>query len=249
MPLSNLLFWICIILIIASFFLFPSFWKKLIVLFGGFLNVFVEDKAKTPDGANAIYSKAIEAAEDGYNKTHSTLSKFTGQLDSAKRKLDSSKEKLKSVEKQCESLVKNGKIEQAEVLVEERETLLSEIKQQTMLVERLVPLQKEAEELFRLSEKKLRQLKQERKEVVSELSLNSQMSQAYDDLDELKKSKAIDKLLDSVNDAQKESREKVVGAKTIHENKLSTRIARAEEAANKSSSNEYLEKLKAKYNK
>lgn len=35
--------------------LFPSFRQQLKALAGGFLQVFVQDTAKTPDGARAIY--------------------------------------------------------------------------------------------------------------------------------------------------------------------------------------------------
>ena len=50
----------CIALAIAAIIIFPSFRQKLKSLVSGFLNVLVEDVAKTPEGAKAVYSQAIE---------------------------------------------------------------------------------------------------------------------------------------------------------------------------------------------
>ena len=83
MPLSNLLILCGVGGAAAVLLLFPEFRKKLGVLLGGFLNLFVEDTAKTPEGAAAIYSKAIEEAEDKYNKASDALKRMTGRLETA----------------------------------------------------------------------------------------------------------------------------------------------------------------------
>ena len=44
---------------VGSLILFPSFRQQLKALAGGFLQVFVQDTAKTPDGARAIYAQKI----------------------------------------------------------------------------------------------------------------------------------------------------------------------------------------------
>lgn len=46
--------------------LFPSFRQQLKALAGGFLQVFVQDTAKTPDGARAIYAQKIDESTDYY---------------------------------------------------------------------------------------------------------------------------------------------------------------------------------------
>ena len=60
--------------------LFPSFRQQLKALAGGFLQNFVQDTAKTPDGARAIYAQKIDEMTEKYNKACDTLQKLTGKL-------------------------------------------------------------------------------------------------------------------------------------------------------------------------
>lgn len=46
--------------------LFPSFRQQLKALAGGFLQIFVQDTAKTPDGARAIYAQKIDEMTEKY---------------------------------------------------------------------------------------------------------------------------------------------------------------------------------------
>ena len=67
------------------------------------------------------------------------------------------------------------------------------------------------------------------------------------DLDELKKDTATAKMLDAVMDGSKDLQKEVDGARVVHENRASTKIARAEQKAAQLKSDEYLESLKKKY--
>ena len=51
---------------VGSLILFPSFRQQLKALAGGFLQVFVQDTAKTPDGARAIYAQKIDEMTEKY---------------------------------------------------------------------------------------------------------------------------------------------------------------------------------------
>ena len=51
---------------VISLILFPSFRQQLKALAGGFLQVFVQDTAKTPDGARAIYAQKIDEMTEKY---------------------------------------------------------------------------------------------------------------------------------------------------------------------------------------
>ena len=60
--------------------LFPSFRQQLKALAGGFLQVFVQDTAKTPDGARAIYAQKIDELTEKYTDACDTLRNLTGKL-------------------------------------------------------------------------------------------------------------------------------------------------------------------------
>ena len=68
-------------------------------------------------------------------------------------------------------------------------------------------------------------------------------------MDELKNVTATDKLLESVRDKNKDLDAVVEGSKAVHDNKMSTRLQKADAEAKKMQSNDYLESLKKKYNK
>lgn len=52
---------------VISLILFPSWREQIKTLAGGFLQKFVQDTAKTPEGAKAIYAQKIDEATDQYN--------------------------------------------------------------------------------------------------------------------------------------------------------------------------------------
>ena len=81
------------------------------------------------------------------------------------------------------------------------------------------------------------------------MKVKKQLQEVYDDMDELKNVTATDRLLDSVRDKNKDLDAMVEGSRVVHENKISTKLSKAEVEAKKTSSNEYLESLKKKYNK
>lgn len=47
------------VVFVLALIIFPGVRGKLKVLVGGFLNIFVEDIAKTPEGAKAVFQQAI----------------------------------------------------------------------------------------------------------------------------------------------------------------------------------------------
>ena len=70
------IFWILLGLFAAALILFPEFRGKLVVLIRGGLNMFVEDRAKTPEGAEAVFTQAINEAEEQYTKASTTYNKL-----------------------------------------------------------------------------------------------------------------------------------------------------------------------------
>lgn len=249
MGLIELLLVIVLVFFVLILVLFPNFRKKLKTMTSGFLNVFIEDKAKTPEGARAIFAEAIEESQDKYNSANDTYRKLYGKLTHMKNMKEQSQAKLKECEAACESLVKAGKLEAAQIKAEEREELLRAYTIYNKAVTDLEPRVQDAANIQNECEKRLRKLKQQSKEVVQGLEMNKQMQEIYDDLDELKKTTATSKLLEHVNDAYEESQNTVAGAKAVHENKVSTKISKTNAEADKVKTNDYLESLKNKYNK
>lgn len=239
---------VIVALFVIALVLFPEFRKKLMVLIGGGLNVFVEDTAKTPEGANAVFSQAIEEAQDKYNRAANTLNKLSGELKSAENAIERLKKEIALAETNCENLVKSNNMSEAEVFATRRHELMVELENKKECVARLKPMVAEATQIHDACGKKLRDLKRNRKETVEKLKMNNQMKEMYSDLDELKKDTATSKMLGAVLDGSNDLQKEVDGARIVHENKTSTKIARAEQKAAQMKSDEYLESLKRKYN-
>ena len=68
------------------------------VLVKGFGNLFIEDVARTPQGAKAIYIQAIEEAQKAYGQASDTLNLLAGKLADAKIELDQTAKELRMPE-------------------------------------------------------------------------------------------------------------------------------------------------------
>lgn len=245
MELGTLIVIIVVALCVLVLIMFP----EARTLLKGFTRLFIKDMATTPEGAEALYGEKIEEAQEAYNKADNALKVAAGKLSNAKRDLDNLKSRLSHVEGECESLVKSGKIEMAQLKAEEREEIMSDIKRHSELVKAYTAAEATAREAHELCSKNLRKLERESKEVVENMKVKKQLKEVYDDMDELKNVTATDKLLDAVRDKNRDLDAIVEGSKVVYDNKLSTKLQRAEAEAKKTSSNDYLENLKKKYNK
>lgn len=245
MSLSQLIFWFVIICIVLILIIFPGARS----LLKGLIGVFIKDMATTPEGATAIYNEKIEESQDKYRAAHDALQKAVGNLSTARNDMENLKIRLSKAEQACEALVKNNKLEEAQLKVEEREEILMDIDRTAKLIAVYEKNERDAKEIFAVCEKQLRDIKRESKNVVQNMKVKQQLKEAYDDMDELKKNTSTDKLLDSIREKNKDLDAIVEGSRVVHENKLSTRLQRADAEAKKVQSNDYLESLKKKYNK
>ena len=239
MELRNILPILVVILVALALWISP----ELRTLLKGITRVFVKDMATTPEGAEAIYGEKIDQAQDNAYKL------AAGKYSNAKKDLDNLKAKLKKVEMDCEALVKTGKIDSAQLKAEEREEIIADINRGTELVKAYEKASATAKETQERCEKNLRALRRESKEVVENMKVKKQLQEVYDDMDDLKNVTATDKLLTSVREKNKDLDAIVEGSRVVHENRTSTKLARAEAEARKTCSNDYLDSLKKKYNK
>ena len=245
MELGKLIFIVAVVVIVLILILFPEARK----LLSGFTRLFIKDMATTPEGAEAIYEEKIDQAQESYNKADNAYKIAAGKLSNAQKDLDRKRKRLVNVESECESLVKTNQIELAQLKAEEREEILSDIRRVTGLVNAYKEATVAAKETQERCEKNLRSLKRESKEVVENMKVKKQLQEVYDDMDELKNVTATDKLLDSVRDKNRDLDAIVEGSKVVHNNKMSTKLEKAEAEAKKNNSNDYLNSLKKKYNK
>lgn len=245
MELGKLIFIVAVVVIVLILILFPEARK----LLSGFTRLFIKDMATTPEGAEAIYEEKIDQAQESYNKADNAYKIAAGKLSNAQKDLERKKKKLSTTEAECESLVKTGQIELAQLKADEREEIISDIRRITGLVNAYKEAAAAAKETQERCEKNLRSLKRESKEVVENMKVKKQLQEVYDDMDELKNVTATDKLLDSVRDKNRDLDAIVEGSKVVHNNKMSTKLEKAELEAKKNSSNDYLNSLKKKYNK
>ena len=245
MTTTQMIIGIVVIVFVVLLILFPEFRK----LFSGFFRVFVKDMATTPEGAEAIYAEKIEEAQEAYNKADNALRTASGKLSNAQNDLKSLYLQLTKIEKDCESLVQKGDIKNAEIKVEQREEILSSIARTEELIKAFSAAKNEAEQVYNHCQKQLTKLKRESKEVVENMKVKKQLQEVYDNMDELKNVTATDKLLEQVKEKNKDLNASVEGARVVHNNKLSTKIQKADDAARKVQSNDYLESLRKKYNK
>lgn len=245
MDLKTLLVGIGIVLFVLALIMFP----ELRTLLMGWTRVFIKDMATTPEGAEAIYEEKIKKVEVAYNKADNAYKLSAGKLHTAKQDMENLKAKLKKAESDCESLVKAGKMDLAQLKAEEREEILADINRCSKLVATYEEATADAKETQERCGQNLRKLKREGKEVVENMKVKKQLQEVYDDMDELKNVTATDKMLDSVREKNKDLNAIVEGSRVVHENKMSTKLAKAEVEARKNSSNDYLDSLKKKYNK
>lgn len=215
----------------------------------GFFNVLLEDTAKTTKGAEAIYAQAIEEEQEKYNKASNVYNAISGKLQKAKEKLEISKEELVKVEANCEKLVARGDFENASLYADKRDELLIDKDFYEKEIVKLTPMEKEAKFIFESVEKNLKKLKKERTLTIKKMELNQQSEETYNSLDELKNTKATSKLLETIKNEVDAGDERVAGARTVYNNKTSTRMAKAEVEMRKAATNDYIEELKRKHNK
>ena len=213
------------------------------------MNLFVEDMANTPEGAEAVYQQAIEELEEKYASASTVYNRIYGELTHLQNDIASLNEDKKKAEKKCEALVKAGDMENAKIMSERRGEIVYEIESKTRLMNELTPKVEEAKNIHTMCQKRLEELKREKSRRINELVLHGTMRDLYNDLDTLKRTSDTDKLLGSIRDYSEDLHKEVTGAAAVHNNKTSTKIDRAESSARAVATDDYLESLKSKYSK
>lgn len=218
-------------------------------LIKGVTNLLFIDIAKTPKGAEAIYTQAIEEAQGAYNKASNNFQKIAGLLETAKSNFANTNSKVERTKAKMEELAKKQMFKEVDIFAQELSNLEDDLKMYTDEVNKYNPMYHQAEMLTQQYETKLMKLKKDKKTVIRQLEINQQTKEMYDDLDELKNVKSSEKLLEAVKEGVVETGEVATGAKVLHNNKHSTKLLEAESAVKTIKVNDYAEQLRKKYEK
>lgn len=216
---------------VGSLVLFPSFRKKLGSLVGGFLQIFVQDMAKTPDGAKAIYAQKIDEMQDKYNQAESTLKSLAGQLKMSQDNYALHKKRAEDFDSKARAAMSRGDRESATIYARNLQDEKDEMNNYQEQYEKLKPLVEDAKLIVDKIANDLINLKRESKNAVAEMTMNNEISEAYSKMDELKATTGTDKMLNATREGLQDSRERAAGAKVVYN---SSRKGRQDKADAKS---------------
>lgn len=247
MNLIMLIIAAAVLLVLVAMVLFPEVRKKATVMFRGAANLFIEDQAKTPEGAKAIFTQAISEAEEKYQTAKETYNRLSGRLSRMKSEVARLSEEIKSLEVKLDGFARRGDRENAKLFADRIMQLRSSIKSKEQAIATLTPSVEKAKQAYDSCAKRVTSLKNQKNEVVAQMETNQMTKELMDDLDEVYKGSATDKMLDAVLEGAGVLEEESSGAISAHEAKLSTRIERADQLAAEAESEAYLEEIMKKY--
>lgn len=235
-------------LFVIAIIMFPEFRQKLLVWFRGGLNKFVEDRAKTPEGAKAIFTQAINEAEEKYQTAKETYNRLYGKQRRLQADVVKLEEEVKSAEVRADGFARRGDRENAKLYAERVVQLRSSIKSKQQAIATLTPSVEKAKQAYDACAKRVTNLKNQKQDVVAQMETNLMTKELMDSLDEVYKGSATDKMLDAVLEGAGVLMEESNGAVAVHESKTSTKIARAEQLAEEAESAAYLDEIMQRYN-
>ena len=236
---------ICVgVVFVGSLILFPSFRQQLKALAGGFLQNFVQDTAKTPEGAKAIYAQKIDEATDKYNEACDTLQSLTGKLKTIKDQYAASQKRAEDFDKRARAAMSRNDEESATIFarsLQEEQDAMENLAQQ---YQKMQPAVEEMKTIKEKLEDELAALKRESKDVVSELQANQQISEAYSTVDKFRANTGTDKMLNATREGLQDSREKAAGAKVLYQSSREGKLDKANSKTADYKVNDYLDSLR-----
>lgn len=222
---------------------------KLRALCKAFFNLFVEDMAATPEGAEALFNQKEEEVNDKFRKADEVYKKVAGRRKRCKDELVALETKLSQVEANCVTLAKAQDKEGLAIKVNERADIIEEIK---MHEEELLTLEtalKDAGDARAACEENLNQIRKQRKQVVTQMKRNRDMKDIYADLEGIGAGDHTSRLLDKVIERGEDMADHVAGAKEAYETKSSTKAKQVDKKLAASANDAYMQELLNKYKK
>ena len=222
---------------------------KLRALVKAFLNLFVEDLASTPEGAEALFNQKEEEVEEKFRKADTVYKKVAGQRKRCKEELENLEVKLTTIESQCERLAKAHDEEGLDIKIAERADIVEDIDIHKDTLKTLESALKDASEARSACEENLNQIRKKKKQIVTQMKRNSDMKDIYDDLEGIGAGDHTSKLLDKVIERGDDLADIVAGSKEAYETKTSTKAKKVDQRLKSSANDDYKQQLLNKYKK
>lgn len=212
-----------------------------------FFNLFVEDLAATPEGAEALFNQKEEEVKDKYRKADDVFKKVVGQKKRCEDELAALTKQLTKLEADCEALAKMGDENGLTIKINERADVLEDIELHKESLGTLSAAYTDASEMRAACEENLNQIQKKRKQVVAQMKRNRDMKAIYDDLEGIGANDHTSKLLDRVIEKGTDLDDMVAGSKASYESKTSTQSKKVDQRLKSSSNDEYKKMLMNKY--
>ena len=222
---------------------------KLRALVKAFLNLFVEDLASTPEGAEALFNQKEEEVEEKFRKADTVYKKVAGQRKRCKEELQNLEVKLTTIESQCERLAKAHDEEGLDIKIAERADIVEDIDIHKDTLKTLESALKDASEARSACEENLNQIRKKKKQIVTQMKRNRDMKDIYDDLEGIGAGDHTSKLLDKVIERGDDLADIVAGSKEAYETKTSTKAKKVDQRLKSSANDDYKQQLLNKYKK
>lgn len=222
---------------------------KLRALVKAFLNLFVEDLASTPEGAEALFNQKEEEVEEKFRKADTVYKKVAGQRKRCKEELENLEVKLTTIESQCERLAKAHDEEGLDIKIAERADIVEDIDIHKDTLKTLEAALKDASEARSACEENLNQIRKKKKQIVTQMKRNRDMKDIYDDLEGIGAGDHTSKLLDKVIERGDDLADIVAGSKEAYETKTSTKAKKVDQRLKSSANDDYKQQLLNKYKK
>ena len=243
MALTDIIVGLAIFGVIMAFILSGS----LRALVKAFFNLFVEDMASTPEGAEALYNQKELEVEEKYRKADEVFKKIAGQKKRCETDIVQLKKKLETVESQCEALAKAGDEEGLNIKLAVHSDTIEEIRANTEALTALNAAYNEAKEVREACEENLIRIRKEKKQIVAKMKRDRDMKHIYDDLEGIGANDNTSRLLNRVLEKSNEMSDLVAGSKEAYETKTSTKAKKLDQKLRATETDEYRQKLLNKY--
>lgn len=245
MELTKLLIIIAVLVIVFAL----AVSGKLRALVKAFFNLFVEDLASTPEGAEALFNQKEEEVNEKFRRADAVYKKVAGQRKRCKDTIAELEAKLVQVEAQCDKLAKMQDMEGLDIKIAERADIVDEISINKQTLITLEGALKDASEARTACEENLRIIQKKRKQVVTQMKRNRDMKDIYDDLEGIGAGDHTSKLLDKVIERGDDLADMVAGSKEAYETKASTKAKKVDQRLKSSANDDYKQQLLNKYKK
>lgn len=238
-----------IILVIAVILLILILSGKARTLVKAFFNMFVEDLAATPEGAEALFRQKEEETAEKFRRADAAFKKIAGKRKRCSDDLATLKKRLVDIEKACEAFAKADDDENLDIKCQERAEVVEDIEMHENMLVKLNAAYKDAMDAKAACEEALREVQRQRKNVVNQMKQDRDMADIYADLEGIGVNNDTTKLLDRVMERSEELSDMATGSKESYDTRTSTRVKRANQKASTLKAQDYKAQLKSKYSK